>query len=90
MPRQTNELTRDPVGNLPPELARGFLTAGVTDRLAGEFGILSRDTVERSVTDAWCCAEHLGLEVTPALVERIAREHLVGVVNSVPPSGPWF
>lgn len=90
MTRQMKDLTRTQVRNLPPDLAWGFLTAGVTDRLAGEFGALPRGIVERSVTDAWLCAEHLGFDVTPALVEGIAREHLVGVVNSVPPSGRRF
>lgn len=88
MPRPTNELVRSPVGDSPPDPARGRPANRLTDRLAREFDILSRVTVERSVTDAWLCAEHLGIEVTPALVEGIAREHLVGVVNSVPPSGP--
>lgn len=90
MSRQTNELARTLARNLPPDLAREFLAEGVADRLAGEFRILPRGTVERSVTDARLRAEHLGFEATPALVEGIAREHLVGVVNSVPPSGSPF
>ena len=58
----------------------------VTTRLSAEFSALSRATVERCVWDTWMCAEHLGLPVTRRLVERIAREHLHGVVKSVPPS----
>jgi hypothetical protein len=59
----------------------------VTRRLSAEFLILSSDTVARCVADAWACTEHLGLEVTPPLVERIAREHLTAMVKSEPPSG---
>jgi len=61
----------------------------VTARLSAEFSALSRATVERCVIQTWMCAEHLGLPVTPNLVEGIAWEHLQAVVNSVPPSrGP--
>jgi hypothetical protein len=59
----------------------------VTRRLTAEFPALATDEVERRVTETWICAQHLGLAVTPRLVEPIAREHLLGVVNSVPPSG---
>jgi hypothetical protein len=48
---------------------------------------ISADTVARYVADAWACADHLGLEVTPRLVEQIAREHLTAMVKSEPPSG---
>lgn len=58
----------------------------VAIRLAAEFSALSRATVERCVWETWMCAEHLGLPVTAGLVERIAREHLHGVLKSVPPS----
>jgi hypothetical protein len=30
---------------------------------------------------------HLGLEATPARVERMAREQLTGILKSEPPSG---
>jgi hypothetical protein len=56
-------------------------------RLAAEFPGLTPAAVERCVMDTWICAEHLGLAVTTRLVERVAREHLLGVQNSVPPSG---
>ncbi|WP_157431630.1 hypothetical protein [Actinomadura hibisca] len=56
-------------------------------RLTAEFVIFSADTVERCVADVQACATHLGLDPTPALVERMAREHLVGMVKSEPPSG---
>ncbi|HUK71937.1 MAG TPA: hypothetical protein VLW50_24755 [Streptosporangiaceae bacterium] len=59
----------------------------VTTRLTAEFPALPATTVERCVTDTWMCADHLGLAVTAGLVERVARERLLGLVNSVPPSG---
>lgn len=59
----------------------------ITRRLTAEFMVFSTDTVARCVSDAWNCAEHLGLEVTPPLVERIARERLTAVAKSEPPSG---
>jgi hypothetical protein len=59
----------------------------VTRRLAAEFPRLAPSAVERCVVDTWICAEHLGLAVTAGLVECVAREHLLGVQNSVPPSG---
>ena len=59
----------------------------ITRRLTVEFPALARNSIERCVTDTWVCAQHLGLAVTAHLVERVAREHLLGVVNSVPPSG---
>jgi hypothetical protein len=59
----------------------------VTHRLTIEFPGLASATVERCVTDTWICAEHLGLTVTDGLVEMLAREHLLGLMNSVPPSG---
>jgi hypothetical protein len=58
----------------------------MTRKLADEFMILSTDAVERCVADVCACIEHLGVDATPALVERIAREHLVGMVKSRPPS----
>ena len=59
----------------------------ITRRLTVEFMVFSTDTVARCVFDAWACADHLGLEVTPPLVEGIAREHLTAMVKSEPPSG---
>jgi hypothetical protein len=58
----------------------------VIRRLAAEFPMLTPAVVGRCVGQTWRCAEHLGLAVTAGLVERIAREHLLGMVNSVPPS----
>ncbi|MGE5286046.1 MAG: hypothetical protein ACM3ML_02360 [Micromonosporaceae bacterium] len=58
----------------------------VTERLAAEFPGFAPSTIARCVDDAWICAEHLGLAVNAGLVERVAREHLLGVQNSVPPS----
>ncbi len=59
----------------------------VTQQLSAEFPALAAADIERCVGDTWICAQHLGLAVTARLVERIARERLLGVVNSVPPSG---
>ncbi|KAB2346420.1 hypothetical protein [Actinomadura rudentiformis] len=56
-------------------------------RLAAEFATFSTGTVERCVADVHACMTHLGLDATPDLVERLAREHLVGMIKSEPPSG---
>ncbi|MFI6577466.1 hypothetical protein ACIBFB_16860 [Nocardiopsis sp. NPDC050513] len=58
----------------------------ISARLHDEFSNLSHRCVERCVSDTWNCVEHLGIAVTPHLVERVAREHLEAMVNSVPPS----
>lgn len=58
----------------------------ISARLYDEFSGLSHRCVERCVSDTWHCVEHLGIAVTPHLVERVAREHLEAMVNSVPPS----
>ncbi len=58
----------------------------VTHRLAAEFLTVPLSAVARCVADAWACGEHLGLDVTPEIVERVARERLLGMVNSAPPS----
>jgi hypothetical protein len=54
--------------------------------LGAEFLTVPDEVVDRCVADVWACAEHLGVDVTPALVERIARERLLAKVNSSPPS----
>jgi hypothetical protein len=69
---------------MPPAVAER--SQGMTRRLADEFVILPTDVVERCVVDVCACVEHLGADATPALVEPIAREHLVGMVKSRPPS----
>ncbi|SEG16432.1 hypothetical protein SAMN04489712_103457 [Thermomonospora echinospora] len=56
-------------------------------RLEAEFGLLPTETVRRCVTDVLACMNHLGVDPAPALVERMAREHLIGMVKSEPPSG---
>jgi hypothetical protein len=66
---------------------RGEVRRLLSGRLAAEFATFPSDTVERCVADVQACVTHLGLEPTPALVERMAREHLVGMVKSEPPSG---
>ncbi|GAA3808603.1 hypothetical protein GCM10022226_30910 [Sphaerisporangium flaviroseum] len=62
----------------------------VSARLSDEFLTLPIETVDRCVEDVWACAAHLGVDVTMTVVERIAREHLIALVNSAPlvdPSG---
>lgn len=58
----------------------------ISTRLRREFGGLSHRCIERCVSDTWNCVEHLGITVTPGLVEQVAREHLQAMVKSVPPS----
>ncbi|GGS67219.1 hypothetical protein GCM10010156_27690 [Planobispora rosea] len=57
----------------------------VSTRLAAEFLTVPLDTVDRCVADVRACTEHLGVEATPEVVERVAREHLLAIVNSAPP-----
>jgi hypothetical protein len=54
--------------------------------LAAEFPTIGVDDVNRRIVDVWVRAAHLGVDATPDMVERIAREHLLGMVNSSPPS----
>jgi hypothetical protein len=72
-----------------PALAgyQGEIRHMITERLSVEFVFFTHDTVARCVADVWVRAEHLGLEVTPPLVERVAREHLTAMEKSEPPSG---
>lgn len=56
-------------------------------RLCRDFAGLSPDAVERCVSDVRLCARHLGVDLTPELVEAVAREHLVSMIKSEPPSG---
>ncbi|WUI01840.1 hypothetical protein OHR68_08530 [Spirillospora sp. NBC_00431] len=56
-------------------------------RLSDEFASFQSDTVHRCVADVQARMAHLGLEATPARVERMAREHLTGILKSEPPSG---
>lgn len=62
-------------------------SATLAQRLSAEFIGLPRATVEQCVADVSACVTHLGVDATPSLVERIVREHLVGMVKSEPPSG---
>ncbi|SNT17875.1 hypothetical protein SAMN05443665_101857 [Actinomadura meyerae] len=56
-------------------------------RLCDEFTTFPSDAVRRCVDDVRACMDHLGLDATPDRVERMAREHLTGVLKSEPPSG---
>ncbi|MFI6291872.1 hypothetical protein ACIBEJ_09830 [Nonomuraea sp. NPDC050790] len=66
-------------------LATRMLKEPVSHRLAEEFLTVPVDTIDRCVADVCACAEHLGIQATPQIVERIAREHLLAIVNSAPP-----
>ncbi len=70
-----------------PQRTRGHALAEVAVRLHDEFAPLSSGCVERCVGDTGRCLENLGYDVTPTLVERLARERLAAVLNSAPPSG---
>ncbi|GAA2255916.1 hypothetical protein AB0C84_27265 [Actinomadura sp. NPDC048955] len=56
-------------------------------RLCDEFASFPSDAVHRCVADVQACMAHLGLDATPARVERMAREQLTGILKSQPPSG---
>ncbi|GAA5060295.1 hypothetical protein GCM10023259_047170 [Thermocatellispora tengchongensis] len=58
----------------------------VAAHLAEEFLKVPVEDVAKCVADVWACAEHLGFRPTPEVVERVAREHLLALVNSSPPS----
>jgi hypothetical protein len=58
--------------------------AAVSARLQDEFLEVPVEIVDRCVEDVEACAAHLGVDVTTAAVERIAREHLLAVARSVP------
>jgi hypothetical protein len=57
----------------------------VSARLTAEFLTVPLGTVARCVADVRACAEHLGVDATPEVIERVAREHLLALVNSAPP-----
>ncbi len=62
--------------------------AACAARLAAEFLAVPDGVVRRCLADAGARAEHLGVDVTaPGVVERLARERLLAMVNSTPPSG---
>ncbi|RKS68679.1 hypothetical protein BZB76_5801 [Actinomadura pelletieri DSM 43383] len=71
-----------------PALAdhRSEIREALARRLCDEFGSVPSDTVHRCVADVQARMAHLGLEVTSARVERMAREHLTGRLKSEPPS----
>lgn len=55
-------------------------------RLCRDFAGLSPETVERCVADVQRRGRHLGVDLTPRTVERLAHEHLLSIVKSEPPS----
>lgn len=59
----------------------------IVRRLRRDFAAVPAEVVERCVSDVWLRARHLGVEVTPRLVEGVAREQLLSMVKSEPPSG---
>jgi hypothetical protein len=62
------------------------ISASMVRRLCRDFTGLSPETVERCVHDVGLRGRHLGVDLTPQLVELVAREHLVSMVKSEPPS----
>ncbi|MFC4052316.1 hypothetical protein ACFOY4_21745 [Actinomadura syzygii] len=66
---------------------RSVTREALARRLCDEFTSFPSGTVHRCVADVQACMTHLGLEATPARVERMAREHLTGILKSEPPSG---
>lgn len=58
----------------------------IVRRLSRDFAELSPATVERCVADVERRGRHLGVDLTPRLVELVAREHLLSMVKSEPPS----
>jgi hypothetical protein len=75
-----------PSSNLAaPSTPSTALYEPVTSHLAAEFLTVPLDTVDRCVAEVCACAEHLGIEPTAEVVERVAREHLLALVNSAPP-----
>jgi hypothetical protein len=55
----------------------------IVSRLAAEFPAVDRQTVDRQVRDSWNCAVHLSADVTPEVVEELAREHLTALEGSL-------
>jgi hypothetical protein len=55
-------------------------------RLCRDFVVLRTETVERCIADIRLRARHLGVDLTPQLLEVVAREHLTSMVESEPPS----
>ncbi|QFG21014.1 hypothetical protein [Actinomadura sp. WMMB 499] len=70
-----------------PALDRTEPGDALATRLSDEFANFPPDAVHRCVADVQARMSHLGLEPTPPRVERMAREHLTGMLKSEPPSG---
>ncbi|MFV2177425.1 hypothetical protein ACFHW2_32830 [Actinomadura sp. LOL_016] len=70
-----------------PAGRRGEPGHALARRLSDEFANFPPDAVLRCVADVQARMSHLGLEPTPPRVERMAREHLTGMLKSEPPSG---
>ncbi|RAY16628.1 hypothetical protein DPM19_00095 [Actinomadura craniellae] len=51
-------------------------------RLAAEFPFLDRHTISTCVRDTCNCLAHLGIAVSPDVIERLAREHLTTLASS--------
>ncbi|GAA4504141.1 hypothetical protein GCM10023191_057970 [Actinoallomurus oryzae] len=67
-------------------ISRLDVSPAIVRRLCRDFAGLSRETVERCVADVGLRGRHLGVALTPEIVELLAREHLVSMVKSEPPS----
>lgn len=59
----------------------------IVRRLCRDFAAVPAEVVERCVNDMWLRARHLGVEPRPRVIEGVAREQLLSMVKSEPPSG---
>lgn len=65
---------------------RGKWRNGLDDtvrRLAAQFPAIEPYVVRNCVRDTRNCAAHLGVDVAPEVLERLAREHLLTLESSV-------
>jgi hypothetical protein len=67
-------------------ISRLDVSPAIVGRLCRDFAGLSRGTVERRVADVGLRGRHLGVPLTPEIVEHLAREHFLSRVKSEPPS----
>lgn len=59
----------------------------ITERLARDFGDLSRTTVRDCVDDLWHCCAHIGKQPDAPMIERLAVSRLTGMLLGGVPGG---